>query len=112
MYLSHFCESKAIFDELDGPEFHKLFEFVIQSLARRRIPAQIWFSKIGTSVFAQLFDDFHLTIAVLRFYEQQDAFQPQILFPPPFCPPNLCGFQSFGLRIHQENQKPDREPIR
>ena len=34
------------------------------------------------------------------------------LEPPPVYPPNPCGFQSFGLQIHQENQKSDREPIR
>ena len=82
MYLSHFCESNAIFDQLDRPEFHKLFEFVIQSLARRRIPARIWFSKIGTSVFRPIIGDFHLTIAVLRFYEQQVRFRRKSEFPP------------------------------
>ena len=92
MYLSHFCESKAIFDELDGPEFHKLFEFGVQSLARWRLPPRIWFSKIGTSVFAQLFDDFHLTIAVLRFYEQQEMFRHKSDIAPPPISAYSCGF--------------------
>ena len=110
-YLLQFCDSNTMLHQLDEPEFDKLSEFELQSLARWRIPLRIWFSRADLYVFLLVFLSFHPMIAHSPFLWAAGD-DPATIWSPPVYPPSPCGFQSFGLQIHQENQKSDREPIR